>query len=148
MPKRLTVALRNGHAMMVTRVSIGKKRLVYVILAQKPLKYRWGRSRVVYIGTTKKGMARIAQSVAARAETVLDLYGVREFHVRILTCAPRPGLDSWVKLERALLLAFREKYGDLPKCNSAGKNMREDGVFDYFKRERLGRLLEALAGIE
>ena len=145
MPKRLTVTLKKKPAMQVTRVSVGKKKLVYVLVAQKPLKYRYGRSRVAYIGTTKRGMARIAQSVAARAEDVLNLYGVREFQVRILTCAPRAGVDTWVKLERALLLVFREKYGALPKCNMAGKNMREDRDFIYFKRDRLRGLLDALA---
>ena len=144
MPKRLTVTLRRGRAMQVTRVFIGKKKLVYAILAQKPLRYRWGRSRVAYIGTTKKGVARIAQSVAARAEHVLGLYGVREFEVRILTCAPRRAVETWKKLERALLLLFRQRYGDLPKCNTVGKRVRPDDEFDYFRRDRLERLLDQL----
>lgn len=130
--------------MQVTRVFIGKKKLVYVILAQKPLKYPWGRSRVAYIGTTKKGVARIAQSVAARAEDVLGLYGVREFDVRILTCAPRQAVETWKKLERALLLLFRQRYGSLPKCNKVGKRVRPHDEFDYFKRDGLESLLEQL----
>ena len=145
MPKRLTVSLRPGHAMEVTRVSVGKKRLVYLIVAEKPLKYRWGRSRIAYIGTTKKGMARIAQSVAARARDVLGLYGVRKFHVRIVTCAPRPGVKTWRKLERALLLAFRQKYRNVPKCNKTGKNTRFRDERKYFKLDRLEHLLEEMA---
>lgn len=70
--RRLTVSLSRKHAMMVTRMSLGKKKLVYVIQAQKPLKYPWGRSRIAYIGTTKKGIARFAQSAAAKADDVLD----------------------------------------------------------------------------
>ena len=145
MAKRLTVSLKPRHAMEVTRVSVGKKRLVYILVAERTLKYPWGRSRIAYIGTTKKGMARIAQSVAARAEDVLGLYGVRRFHVRILTCAPRPNVKTWVKLERALLLVFRQKYGALPQCNTIGKRIRPDDVFDYFRHDRLERLLESLA---
>lgn len=144
MAKRLTVNLKPRHAMQVTRVSIGRKKLVYVIVAKRGLKYRWGKSKVAYIGTTKKGMARIAQSVAARAQDVLGLRGVREFTVRIVTCPPRPNVKTWEKLERALLLVFRHKYGDLPKCNTAGKNMKQRDEFRYFKRERLEKLLEAL----
>ena len=145
MPKRLTVSLRKGHAMEVTRLSIGKKRLVYLILAEKPLRYLWGRSRIAYIGTTKKGMGRIAQSVAARSETVLGLYGVRKFNVRIVTCAPRPNVKTWEKLERALLLAFRQKYGQVPKCNKTGKNTRFRDERRYFRLDRLERLLEEIA---
>ena len=144
MPKRLTVSLKKKHAMQVSRVSIGNKKLVYVIIASKSLKYPWGRSHVAYIGTTKKGMARIAQSAAARAEDVLSLHGVKDFHVRILTCAPRPNVKTWVKLERALLLTFRNKYGALPMCNSMGKKMKQTDEFDRFNRKRLENCLEAL----
>ena len=145
MSKRLTVSLRPGHAMEVTRVSVGKKRLVYLILADKPLRYPWGRSRIAYIGTTKKGMGRIAQSVAARSETVLGLYGVRKFQVRIVTCAPRPNVKTWEKLERALLLAFRRKYGDVPKCNKSGKNIQFRDECKYFNLYRLEHLLAEIS---
>ena len=145
MRNRLPVSLEHKAAMQVSRVSIGKKRLVYVIVAQKPLRYPWGRSRIAYIGTTKKGLARIASSAARRAEDVLGLWGVKEFHVRILTCAPRPNVKTWIRLERALLLVFREKYGDVPMCNKIGKRIRPDDAFDYFRRERLVKLIEVLA---
>jgi len=145
MPKRLTVSLKPKHAMQVTRVSVGKKKLVYVILAKKALKYPWDRSKIVYIGTTKKGVARIAQSVAARAQDVLSLHGVREFTVRIVTCPPRPKVKTWEKLERAFLLVFRHKYGALPKCNTQGKKIKHRDELKYFKRDRLERVLEMLA---
>ncbi len=145
MAKRLTVSLKLKHAMQLTRVSIGGKKLVYVILAKRSLKYPWDRSRVVYIGTTKKGVSRIAQSVAARAQDVLSLHGVREFTVRIVTCPPRPNVKTWEKLERAFLLVFRHKYGALPKCNTQGKKMKERDEFKYFKRDRLEKVLEMLA---
>ena len=145
MSKRLNVSLKPKHAMQVTRVSIGKKKLVYVILVKKSLKYPWGRSRIAYIGTTKKGMARIAQSVAARSDDILSLHGVKEFTVRIATCLPRPKVKTWAKLERAILLVFRHKYGTLPKCNTAGKRMKERDEFKYFRRSRLDKLLEMLA---
>ena len=139
------VTLKQKEAMQVTRVSIGDKKLVYVILAKRPLRYPWGRSKIAYIGTTKKGMARIAQSVAARAEDILSLHGVREFVVRVLTCPPRPNVKTWEKLETALLLLFRQRYGTLPKCNDRGKNMRERDELRYFSRDRLDRILEKLA---
>ncbi|HUU17589.1 MAG TPA: hypothetical protein VMW72_10605 [Sedimentisphaerales bacterium] len=144
MAKKLAISLKPGPAMQVTRVLIGKKRLVYVILADIALKYRWGRSKIAYIGTTKKGVARIAQSVAARADDILSIYGVREFIVRIVTCQRRQGVNTWPKLERALLLAFRQKYGSLPKCNKQGKHIKEQDLFEYFNPVRLFKVLVSL----
>ena len=145
MPKRLTISLKPRHAMQVTRVSIGKKKLVYMILVKRALKYPWGRSKIAYIGTTKKGVARIAQSVAVRAQDVLSIHGVREFMVRIVTCSPKPGVKTWQKLERALLIVFLHKYGEIPKCNTQGKKMKQRDEFKYFTRRRLERVLEILA---
>jgi len=99
MSKKLTVSLKPKHAMEVTREVRGKKKLVYIIVAKKPLKYHLGRSKIVYIGTTKNGMNRLAQSVAARAPAVLDIRGVREFLVRIMVCAPRSKVKTWEKLD-------------------------------------------------
>jgi len=145
MSKRLPISLNKKQAMEVTRVSIGKKKLVYIILVKRPLKYQWGRSRIAYIGTTKKGMGRIAQSAAARADAILNLHGVRDFIVRVLTCPPRSNVKTWVKLERAILFVFRQRYGVLPKCNTQGKNMKERDEFKYFRRDRLERVLDTLA---
>lgn len=142
MPKRLKVTMMKSHAMQVTRVSIGKKKLVYVILAQNPLRYQWGRSKIAYIGTTKRGVSRIAQSVAARANDVLNIRGVKEFHVKVITCIPRKNVATWVKLERALIFLFRQRFGALPKCNTKGKNMKLKDEFSYFNKTRLERLIE------
>jgi len=62
-------------------------KLVYVLIADKRLKYKLGKSRIAYIGTTKKGSSRIAQSMAARAEDVLSIHGVRSFHARVITAS-------------------------------------------------------------
>ncbi len=144
MSKRLSVHLKPKPAMKVSRVSIGNKRLVYIIVVPKAIKCLWGRSRIVYIGTTGKGVRRIALSAAHRAKAVLGLRGVREFEVRVVTCPPRPGVGTWVKLERALLLAFRHMYGRFPFCNKAGRNSKVRDEFDYFRRDRLERLLRSL----
>jgi len=143
--RRLAINLNRKHAMKVTRVSLGNKKLVYVILAQKPFKYPWGQSRIAYIGTTKEGMARFAQSAAAKAEDVLGRHGVREMEVMIVTCGVRQNVKTWVKLERALLLVFRQKYGAIPKCNKKCKSIRETDELRYFKRERVESILESLA---
>lgn len=145
MKRRLTVSLKHRPAMHVTRVSLGTKKLVYVIVADRKQKYATGRSRIVYIGTTKKGLGRIARSAAYRALTVLDTRGVQELDVRIVTCRPRQNVETWKKLERAMLLAFRDRHGDVPLCNTQGRRMRETDEFHYFARPRIRRILEDLS---
>lgn len=143
--RRLGVTLRKGEAMRVTRVSIGRNKLVYVILASRKFPYAYGKSRIIYIGTTRKGVGRIAGSAAGKADKILAYHGVREFHVRVITCRPRRNVQTWVKLERGLLLAFRERYGEVPYFNKQGRKMRERDEFEYFTRSRLRGILEELA---
>ncbi len=143
--KRLTVSLKRDVAVSASRVSIGKNKLVYVLVCDKKVKYLEGKSRVAYIGTTERGLARIALSVAHRADDILAIRGVRDFDARIVTCTPRQGVKSWHKLERALLLTFREIYGEVPYCNSHGKRIKELDEFRYFRRKRLRDILEELA---
>jgi hypothetical protein len=135
--RRLPVSLRRDEAINATRVFIGASKLVYILIADKRLKYRKGKSRIVYIGTTKNGSSRIAGSVAARAEEILSLHGVRSFHARVVTCRPRQRVKTWHKLERAMLLEFKARFGEVPKCNTQGSNMVETDEFRYFSKTRV-----------
>ena len=119
---RLTISLTRTAAVWAHRVTLGAERLVYVITADRLITYPNDKSRIAYIGTTKNGSARIAESVAHRASTILRMRGVSELYVRIVTCSPRQHVKTWHKLERALLLQFKEEYGKVPVCNSHGKN--------------------------
>lgn len=143
--KRLTVSLKRDEAMRVTRVSVGDEKVVYVLLADKKMRYTKGKSRIVYIGTTSKGVIRIARSAAVRAEDILRLRGVREFHARVVTCKPRQKVKTWQKLEQALLITFRELYGETPICNTHWKRKKATDHFDYFRKRRLENVLEELS---
>lgn len=140
--RRLNISLKREEAMTVKRVAIGSQKLVYCLLAGRAHPYRYGRSRIVYIGTTKNGVSRIATSVAAKAEKILSAHGVQELHVRVITCKPRQRVKTWLKLERAALLTFRELYGQIPRYNSQGSHMTETDEFEYFSRARIRRVLE------
>jgi hypothetical protein len=144
-PRRIKLSLKRDEALRATRVTIGKNKLVYILVADKRLKYQNGKSRIAYIGTTKKGVARIAQSVAARADDILSLHGVRSFHARIVTCKPRRNVETWKKLERALLLKFRERFGEVPKCNSHGKNMKAKDEFRIFGEGGVNNVIEEIS---
>lgn len=143
--RRIKLSMHRDHAMEATRVSIGKSKLVYVLIADKRLQYEWGKSRIAYIGTTKKGTARIAQSVAARAEDILSIRGVRSFHARVITCRPRKNVKTWHYLERALLIKFKEIYGEVPWCNSQGHRMKRAKEFKYFSDHGVELIIEELS---
>ena len=143
--KRLTVSLKRDPALSATRVGTGKAELVYVLVADKKLNYERGRSRIAYIGTTQRGMSRIARSVAVRAERILGERGVRSFDARIVTCKPRQKVKTWEILERALLLEFRKEYGEAPLCNSLGTKMKEGDEFRLFRRKRIRTIIEDLS---
>ena len=143
--RRLSISLKRDEALTATRVSIGTEKLVYVLVADKKLTYLGGKSRIAYIGTTRKGVARIARSVAVRAYDILSLPGVRTFRARVITCQPRQRVRTWHKLERALLIAFKDRFGEVPTCNSHGTRMRETDEFDYFRRARVNSILSDLS---
>jgi hypothetical protein len=140
--RRAAVSLKRDSALSAKQVLSDKEKLVYILVADKKLKYPSGRSRIAYIGTTKKGGSRVAQSVATRAPAIFRLHGVRGFDARIVTCKPRQRVRMWRKLERALLLAFREEFGLVPKCNIQGKGTVEKDEFQYFARPRIKRIIE------
>jgi len=142
--RRLSVSLRSQPAMHINRVSLHSEKLVYVIVQNKRHHYRHGRSSIVYIGTTKTGVSRMAQSAAALTDRVLGQHGIKDFDVRIVTCRPRQRVKTWRKLERALLLVFREMYGEVPRFNVQGKGIRETDEFSYFARERLRKVLHVM----
>ena len=79
MARRASISLKREVALTAKRVLLGKQKLVYVLVTDRPAKYPWGKSRILYIGTTKNGSSRIAQSVAARADDILLQHGVKRF---------------------------------------------------------------------
>ncbi len=145
MANRLKVKLHRNEALHITRVSVDADYLVYVFLCDKKLSYEDGKSRIAYIGTTGSGVWRIASSAAGCASTILSERGVKKFEARIVTCARRQRIKSWRKLERAMLLTFKERFGKVPICNSHGKAMKETDEFDYFARERIVDIIDELS---
>jgi hypothetical protein len=141
MAKHLKLNLKRFHGLEVTRIAIGNQKLVYVLIANKKYRYLNGKSSVAYIGTTKKGIRRVASSAAYHAEEILGEYGVTKIVARIVTCKPRPKVKTWVKLERAMLLAFRAQYGKVPVYNRQGHKIRETDEYDYFSREAVRKLI-------
>jgi hypothetical protein len=70
---------------------------------------------------------------------------VRCFQARILTARGRQGVQMWRKLERAMLLEFRELFGEPPWCNVHGRRMHEQDEFEYFTRRRVRGIIDELS---
>jgi predicted GIY-YIG superfamily endonuclease len=139
----MRISVNSKPAMTVYRRALKRKKIVYILAARKSLKYKDGRSRILYIGMTKKGIRRIAESVAQRSKTILKQRGVRELDVHVVTCEGRSGLQSWGLLERALVAHFRSRYFEVPLCNTQLKNKRvTEQLEQLFKPRALGKILE------
>lgn len=133
----LTIQTTKNPAVTITRTATQAKQLVYLALANKKIKYKNGESKIIYIGTTKNGADRIAASAAAKAKAMHGLHGVKHLELYVVTSSSQDGVKTWHKLERGLLLAFRERFGEVPKCNTVGKNMVWTDELEYFTRHRL-----------
>ena len=145
--RRRGVSLKKGVAMTVHRSLVtNEEKLVYVHLASKKQSYEHGtKSRIVYIGTTKTGIDRVAKSVAERAPHILKFHGVKTFDVRIITCKGLQNVKTWKELERALLIAFRSMYGTVPECNKQGKNLpQDDECWKYFAKAKIDLVIKQL----
>lgn len=137
MVRRLTIRKPAIPVIVIARAALHEQRLVYLACANKLIKYERGRSRIVYIGTTKNGIDRIAASAARTAKRFLNHHGVQSLECFVVTCRRRPGLSTWKKLERSLLLAFKDVFGQVPLGNTQGKNTFWDDELSYFKLKRL-----------
>jgi len=121
MPRRRNIKASRKPAITINRQALGAEKLVYLAVANKSRKYPFGyRSPILYIGTTRTGVRRIAQSAAARAQLLVN-HGVKQLQFHVVSCTPLRKVKTWQKLERALLLAFKHTYGSVPVGNTAGK---------------------------
>jgi len=145
MPKRLSLKYRRTPAIVINRIAFKDRKLVYVARANKKIKYPLGRSCIAYIGTTKKGARRIASSAVWKGADLLFEYGMKHLDLIVVVCARRQGVETWKKLERALLIRFRERFGAIPKANNQGKKMNWRDELDYFTTKKLDRIIHELS---
>ncbi len=144
MPKRKLIRVNPHPCLTIHRTAFRDNKLVYIARANKKIRYPWGRSRIAYIGTTKKGARRVASSAAWKGESLLYTYGIKYLEFYIVTCGKVPGVETWRKLERALLIRFKEKYGTIPEANKTGNLMRWKDELRYFSQYKLDSLIENL----
>jgi len=142
--RRLNVMVKWPPVLAVTRLAGTPKKVCFVVTANKIVAYRTGRSKVVYIGATDEGISRVVTAVAARTEEILANHDLNHFEAHVITSKNVPRVETWRKLERALLLTFRDLFGEVPLCNRRGAGIQEEDEFSYFTRERIRNVLEDL----
>jgi len=121
------------------------KCVVYILRTDKPQKYEKGRSRIIYIGESKRGFRRFAASAAAKANRSFGvLRGVRKIDVHLLTFRGKHSVRLWEELERGLLATFHEKHGCLPRHNKIGASFRVEDI-RFFRPRRLRAIVDRLA---
>ena len=134
-------------AMSIFRSKYWSRHIVYVIRADKKASYPKGRSRIVYIGETKRGNRRPAGSAAGVAREAFGfLRGVRQVDVHPLTFKGKQSVKMWEVLEHDLLSMFKHMYGRVPSYNShgKGKGFAVDGI-KFFRKKRLENIIELLS---
>src|SRR5690242_10714880 len=109
-------------AMSVLNTRYWRGRMVYVLRADKTQKYEKGRSRIVYIGETRKGMKRPAASAASKSlRAFRALRGVKRIDVFPVAFKGKRHVAMWEVLERDLLSMFQQMHGGIPFYNRQGK---------------------------
>lgn len=135
-------------ALLAHRPLVKNSKAAYLFCScSKIVKYSLGRSRIVYIGSTSNVVSRIPVSAGERAHSILNTHGISGFAVFVVSCQPVQKGKTWRKLERALLIRFRERYGRQPLCNTAGKKLVEHDEFaKYFSRAEVDCVLDRMEG--
>jgi hypothetical protein len=136
--RKLKVRPSKQALLTLTRSHQWTDKMVYILAANKPHKYKNGRSHILYIGTTKKGANRPAASAVNKAsEAFYKVRGVKTIDVHIVTCSPRKAMQTWRRLESALLDVFRNKYFELPKYNK----VRPTAIEGLFNTNALDKII-------
>jgi hypothetical protein len=138
----LRIKCSKNPLLAVRRSTQWRPRLVYVLVANKQFKYPNGRkSRIIYIGTTRKGAGRPATSAVDKASEAFELRGVKTIEVHIVTCPARQAVKTWQHLESSLLAVFMGRYFQLPPFNRKKGSVRYAEDVTLFRRTALEKIL-------
>ena len=137
----------SNPAMTIFNSRYWASRMVYVLRADKPQKYELGRSRIVYIGETRRGTKRPASSAAGKSLMAFGkLRGVKRIEVYPITFRRKKRVRMWEELERDMLSTFGKLFGGIPCYNrqGTGKKFVVDRI-RFFSPKRLQNVIRALS---
>lgn len=137
-----TILNSKTPALVMNRNILKKEQIVYVLIVNKRLNYKNKQSRIIYIGSTKKGSSRVAESIASKGEDALKNHGITKVEAYIFECKAIENKMHWKELETALILKFREIYGEAPKHNIKNAKSKISNQFQHFTNHRLETILK------
>ena len=82
-------------------------------------------------------MARIAASAAGKAQALLKTHELKSLSFFVVTCKPRQNVETWSKLDHALIVALKFNLGTPPRLNKQGVNMGWGDTLSYFTKAAL-----------
>ncbi len=141
--RSLKIKCSKSPLLTVERSKQWDRRMVYILVSNKPYKYPSGRrSRIIYIGTTGEGGRRPAASAMEKAtEAFSELHGVKKIEVHIATCRGRRRIKTWEHLESALLATFRALHFKLPTYNKKKGSVIFVEDITLFRQQALHKLI-------
>lgn len=141
--RALSIRVTKDSLLTIRRSRRWKKRMVYILIANKSFKYKSGRkSTIIYIGTTGKGGNRPATSAIEKASDAFsELHGVKEIKVHIATSKGRKAVRTWEHLESALLATFMDLHWGLPKYNKKKGSIKYTDDISLFRNRALRKMI-------
>jgi hypothetical protein len=116
---------------------------VYILVADED--YKKSLSRIVYIGMTKGGAKRIAESAANHITGAIDNDILKlEAYAYTMNKEEKEKKSLPAILEAALLARHKERFGALPALNRRGGSADEADV--YFTTQALDKILDRHSG--
>jgi len=144
---KLKISRSKGPVMRIESAAFEAQGIVYVLVANRQIKYRKRRSSIVYIGTSCGGASRVAASMVERAATAFAKRGVSTVYAQVLTSSGKQGVRTWKELEAAAIETFEQTRGELPLCNkrNEGSLKSEEEIYRHYNRQAV---LSALDDID
>lgn len=150
---KLKLQTKHDPALVVERRTAAPQCAVYLLVANKNIKYTKTSSRIVYIGKTDRGMERVHESAAEKATQVFrtasnpsGIHGVTRLSAYTITFdVPAQWGEKWapsILLERACLIAFKDLFGQPPHANDQRNAMRDTIEFNFFNRQSIEKQLK------
>ena len=140
---KLRISKKQKSLLRISRRKLNESQMVYIACADRAIKYKNGRSRILYIGTTKDGIHRVAKSAADHAKEFFSIHGVKKVYIYPITVSRRRNLRTWKLLEVALLMMFKTIFEQVPFCNMHGKNYKWGVMREHFNIHQLEQVINA-----
>ncbi|MET3694569.1 hypothetical protein [Methylobacterium goesingense] len=115
--------------------------VVYLLVANKLQGYNHGKSRIVYIGRTERGVKRISESAADKIAQALD-HDFLKLRAYVIWCNPEADEKASLPnmLERTIILRFEQIFGQLPLLNKRGFKLGDEGK--YFTGNAIDKIID------